>query len=516
MKKIMNLMFCIIITNVAWSQDFHVASGGEITTLPGGVLYAGSNVSVVGNLTVESDATKSGSFIVQGNATGNITYERHISDTNWHLISAPVATYSVSNFIADASNNVAQSGASSNYGVSYYKNTNTPTKRWTYHNTAPTKENQETLANFESGVGYSMKKTTAGNYTFTGALADEDVTVSIPKISSGTNFWACVGNPYPSFLPANNNANAVANVLSENIDKLDPSFAFLYIWNGTTYAPLRHSDPALQLAPGQAFLVAAKSANETFTFPKALQNHQNGTATFYKTSNATPTISLYVSNGSASKSTTIEFLEEATTGLDVGYDAGAYQDGTPTFSLDTHLVSDSKGIDFTIQSLPTSSINSNIAIPLSVRAAANQELSFSVSVNNLPKGVDVYLEDKKNNTFAKLTETSHKINVTKSLNGIGRFFLYTSSKVLNTENAPLANAINIYKTQNNVLRIVGLNTQNNSTLKMYSVTGKKILTNQFVAGQVKDIQLPTNLATGIYIVNIVSEKGEYTKKLIIE
>ncbi|QTD36492.1 hypothetical protein JL193_10055 [Polaribacter batillariae] len=78
MKKIMNLMFCIIITNVSRSQDFHVELGGEITTLSGGVLYAESNVSVVGNLTVE----KSGSYIVDGNVAGNITYKRHISDTD--------------------------------------------------------------------------------------------------------------------------------------------------------------------------------------------------------------------------------------------------------------------------------------------------------------------------------------------------------------------------------------------------------------------------------------------------
>ena len=71
-------MLCMLLTNVAWSQDLYVGSGGAITTVPGILLFAGSNVSVDagGSLTTTSDATASGSFIVSGSTTGNITYKR--------------------------------------------------------------------------------------------------------------------------------------------------------------------------------------------------------------------------------------------------------------------------------------------------------------------------------------------------------------------------------------------------------------------------------------------------------
>lgn len=162
---------------------------------------------------------------------------------------------------------------------------------------------------------------------------------------------------------------------------------------------------ALQLAPGHAFFVNAKSNSETFTFSNASQNHNDGTATFYKNSNVTPTILLNLTNGTSSKKTTVKFLDNATSGLDVGYDVGAYQDGTPSFSVDTHLVSGSKGIDFTIQCLPTKFLGEVVAIPLSISAAVNDKLSFSASTANIPEGVHEYLEDRSNNTSTKLTGT---------------------------------------------------------------------------------------------------------------
>ena len=307
----------------------------------------------------------------------------------------------------------------------------------------------------------------------------------------------------------------MANVLTGNLGNLDPSFAFLYVWNGTSYDPIGHSDTALQLAPGQAFMVKAINLNETFTFSKGLQNHNSGPTTFYKGSSSIPTILVNLTSGAVNKATKLTFLDSSTTGLDVGYDAGAYQDGTPSFSINTHLVSDSQGIDFTRQSLPTSVLDSEVAIPLSVYAAVNKKLTFSVSANNVPDGVAVYLEDSFNNTFTNLTDASVEITTTTALNGIGRFYLRTSSSVLSLENNVVDNSVNLYKTSNSTLKITGLKAQGNATLQMYNIGGKEVLATQFVAQRVKEISLPM-LPTGVYIVSVVSKLGTFHKKLIIE
>ena len=256
----------MLLVNVTWSQDLYVVSGAAITTLPGGVLFAGSNVSVdaAASLTTTSDATASGSFIVSGSTTGNITYKRYINDDNWHMVSAPVTSQSIPTFLGVAGNAVAQSGTTNNYAVSYYNNTNTAGNRWTYHNDSPSSENQETLTSFIAGQGYSMKRTAAGDYTFTGTMANNDVSVTIPTTTTtGTHLWTTIGNPFPSFLPVNNAVDA-ANLLIDNGDVLDPSFAAIYVWDATltSYVAIVLGDAALQLAPGQAFMVKAKTDGE--------------------------------------------------------------------------------------------------------------------------------------------------------------------------------------------------------------------------------------------------------------
>ena len=512
-------MLCMLLTNVAWSQDLYVGSGAAITTVPGILLFAGSNVSVdaAASLTTTSDATASGSFIVSGSTTGNITYKRYINDDNWHLVSAPVTDQSIPTFVGVSDNAVPQSGTTSNYAVSYYKNTNTAGNRWTYHNTVNTApENQETLTNFIAGQGYSMKRTAAGDYTFTGAMANADVSVTIPTTTTtGTHLWSAIGNPFPSFLPVNTAANA-ANLLVDNVGVLDTSFAFLYVWDGASYQPIGLSGTALQLAPGQAFMVRAKSTSETFTFKKTLQNHNSGAATFYKSSVSTPTISVRLTNGTLNKATNLEFLDSSTTGLDVGYDAGAYQDGTPSFSINTHLVSDSQGIDFTRQSLPTSSLDSEVAIPLSINAGINEEVTFSVDTNNLPDGVSVYLEDALNNTFTNLTNASFKLKITAALSGIGRFYLRTSSGVLSTETNFAGAMVALYKTSNGTVKVTGLPSGSAATFSLFTVLGKEVLATKFIAQNVQEISLPASLSTGVYIVNVASDLGTFHKKIIIE
>ena len=518
MKRIIYLIFCILLTNGIWSQDLHVGSGAAITTLSGGLLFVGSNVSIdaAASLATTSNTTASGSFIVSGSTTGNITYKRYIDDNNWHLVSAPVTSQSIPTFVGVAGNAVTQSG--NNHAVSYYKNTNAAGNRWTYHNTVDVSENQETLTSFTSGEGYSMNRTAAGDYTFTGAMANADVSVTIPTTTTtGTHLWSAIGNPFPCFLPVNNAADA-ANLLIDNVAALDPSFAFLYVWNGTSeeYNPKGHDAAALQLAPGQAFMVRAKSVSETFTFKKTLQNHNSGAAMFYKSSASNPTISVRLTNGTSNKSANLEFLDSSITGLDVGYDAGAYQDGTPSFSINTHLVSDSQGIDFTRQSLPTSSLDSKVAIPLSMNVSINEEVTFSVDTKNLPEGVSVYLEDALNNTFTNLTDAPLKIKITTALSGIGRFYLRTSSGVLSTETNFVGSLIDLYKTSNGTVKITGLTSGSTATFSMFNIFGKEVLATKFIAQNVKEILVPASLSKGVYIVSVVSDLGTFHKKIVID
>ena len=130
MKKIIYLMFYVLITNAIWSQELHLASGGQMTSQPGTVIYVDNNVTIhsEASLTIKSDATSRGSFIVTGNSTGNINYKRFIPNTNWHLVSSPLAGQNIADFVETGSNEISKSRDTDNYAVSYYKNSNAPTK----------------------------------------------------------------------------------------------------------------------------------------------------------------------------------------------------------------------------------------------------------------------------------------------------------------------------------------------------------------------------------------------------
>ena len=527
MKKIMCFMFCAALASVAWSQELHVASGGVIHVAPKSYVHVNGNMGVdgAGNLTVESNAANSGALMVTGTATGDISYVRYVPTDKWHFVSAPVTTQDIGAFAVDAANDIKNNIANTVYGISVYNNANTPTERWMYYGTPgnptplPGQQNAglaSSAGNFVNGKGYSNLRTSAGNYTFKGNMANADVGITIP-VGDGTaenHHWGLVGNPYPSFLAGNTPANAT-NLLTHNAGILKTGKVAIYVWDGTDYQAINHSDPALFIAPGQGFIVEAKANGETFTFPKALQKPQTAaTAAFYK-GEAMTSVTLFLSDGNTEKKTRLRYLDaNATTGLDEGYDAGSYRDGVPTFSIDTHLVSDSTGLDFTIQCLPKADLE-DIVVPVAVYAKANDVLNFRTEIENLATGVNVYLEDKVNNTITKLNDASYNVTVNADQNGIGRFYLYTIQGVLNIEDVFSLNNVSIYKTDNNTLRIAGLKTEGSATLKIYSILGKEVADNSFNVQNINDVQLP-RLSTGVYIVKVVSNSGNHSKKIIIE
>lgn len=507
------MLFCFVLQT--YGQELHIGPGGSITVASGSVLYISDNVSIntMGSLAIKSDATSSGALLTEGSVTGNITYDRYIPDGDWHLISAPVIGQSIPNFVADANNGIRTNGANGNYAVAYYNNSNIVGERWTYHNDTPTQVNQQTLINFNIGEGYSTSRTTGGDFSFTGELATSDVVVSLIT-SSGTHYWSSVGNPYPAFLPANDNANAT-NVLGQNIGALDPSFAALYVWDGSVYQPINQLSNALHLTPGQGFMVRAKDESENFTFSENIRSHQNGTATFYRTGNMIPSIEVHMSNGNESKMTTLKYLSNATAGLDVGYDAGTFENSTASFSIDTHLVNDSQGINFTLQCLPDDSYETMI-VPLSVNATVNQELTFSAATLNLPAEIGIYIEDRVTNVFEEITDQSYQVTLQSTIEGIGRFYLHTSQDALSIGDITSAERIKIYEILNDQIRITGLQEQGKATVVLYTVTGRKVLSISFDIQSINDIQLPLKIATGLYLANIKTDQGSFTKKIVLE
>ncbi|MFY9243937.1 MAG: T9SS type A sorting domain-containing protein [Polaribacter sp.] len=154
-------------------------------------------------------------------------------------------------------------------------------------------------------------------------------------------------------------------------------------------------------------------------------------------------------------------------------------------------------------------------VPVGISADAGKEISFSTEIENLPTDIKVFLEDKTTNTITRLDElnSEYKVTLNEALNGTGRFYLHTkSSSVLNTNDLELA-SISIYKSNNETLTLKG-NLEGEVSFKLYNILGKQVIGSTFKVNNVKNIKLP-NLAKGVYVVNIETNKGTITKKIIL-
>ena len=156
-----------------------------------------------------------------------------------------------------------------------------------------------------------------------------------------------------------------------------------------------------------------------------------------------------------------------------------------------------------------------MVVPVGIIAAAGKEITFTAESSNLPFGLKVFLEDRENNIVTRLDEvnSNYKITLNNALNGSGRFYLHTRSSALSTDNIALEGT-NIYQLDKNSLRINGINS-NKASIKIYSILGKQVLDQSFSSKGNSDITLP-NLNTGVYIVQVATEKGKIKKKIVLK
>ena len=358
------------------------------------------------------------------------------------------------------------------------------------------------VTNFITGKGYSVRRETgqgAGNISFTGNINTSNIAITLNNSGSGFNL---VGNPYISYL---NNFHFI-NDNSANI-----SGNQIWVWNqSTNNYEVKNLIENIILAPAQCFFVkATTSANLNFA-----KFRQVTTGNLFQKS-AKSKIQLNISDGLQTRYTKIYYVDNATTGFDNGYDGETFGGIANSLDVFTHLVANSEGKKYQVQSLPNSDFE-NMVVPVGVKAAAGKEITFSLDAMNIPDGINVYLEDKIVNTVTILSEANatYKVTLTDALDGIGRFYLHTkSSGVLGTETIALNN-VSIYSIDASTLRVAGLS-EGKASVKIYSILGKQVFENSFNATAVKDLKLP-KLASGIYVVQLATEKGTLNKKITLQ
>jgi len=484
-----------------------VSSGSGTKTITDDVTVTNDLTSGGGTtLVMESTATKNGSLIVAGTSSGNITYNRHLLADKWHLVAAPVGGLSITNFITDNLSNLATSNTL--YGLAVYNN---ESPSWVHYTNGGTSDN------FTAGKGYeTMRSTTPETFAFTGTVTTDDVTIPITSPPSG-NPWNLVGNPYPSAIGANNDALSTKNLVAFNGSVLGASeYQAIYVWDAasSSYLTVNHSyGSAFYVAPGQGFFVYSKNASgSSFSITEAMQIHETGN--IFKSGNTRyPTIKLIAGQeeGGAT-STNIKYIENTTTGLDPGYDAGRFSGGNNSFAVYTHLVGDENStVEFDIQCLPPQEYQH--VIPVGINASANADIVFSTETQNLPEGVPVFLEDREAETFTRLDEegSSYAIKTLSALDGRGRFYIHTSQST-GMDEIISPEQINVLpKPWNNSLQIKG-NVGQGTHLYLYDMAGRMLMQSKLNQGDTNELQMGL-INTGIYLVVIRSQEFTDSRKI---
>jgi hypothetical protein len=484
------------------SDDIVIPSVSPYPTIGSSINAVGINLSISNGATL--DIESGGTLTLSGNAN----YSRTLTGSRWYFMSSPVieAKYD-DNFVTRSS---IDSGQNNNRGISTYNNntfdtdedgtgSDTETGNWRYF------QDGGTATTFNKGQGYGIILSNSGTVSFTGkGIYTTDQTYLLEQ---GINNFNLIGNPFTGFI-------TLGTFHTTNSGVIGTSF---YTWNGSSYTTrlsnVTNSDNQnYEIAPGQGFFVEATTASNV-TFEVSDVSNQN-TDTFEKTSNEIGEIKLNLTEGKNNRFARIYYINDTTTGFDNGYDGKLFSGVSNPFAIYSHLVSESKGDHYQIQSLPNSNYE-NMVISIGVNATANKEITFSADALNLPGDIKVFLEDRQENKLTRLDEANSEYTITlnEKLDGIGRFYLHTKSSALSINELNLDN-ISIYKTNNSNLRIVGLS-EGKANVKLFNILGKQVLDNSFSSNGIKDINLP-NLASGIYVVQLETETGKLNKKITLE
>ncbi|WP_055436610.1 T9SS type A sorting domain-containing protein [Lacinutrix algicola] len=204
--------------------------------------------------------------------------------------------------------------------------------------------------------------------------------------------------------------------------------------------------------------------------------------------------------------------ENATSGIDFGYDA----------ELNTEEPSDMywiiENVNFLIQGID--SIDENTTLPLGLNTESNGLCTIQIDgLDNIPDTLDIVLLDKENNTYHNIKNNSgYSFNIVSGTY-LDRFeLLFSEDNSLSTNNfETLEKDIQFYFANNSKTVVI-----NNPKLKeikkveMFNMLGQSVIAYNNIKNQDK-IKLNTNnITSGTYIIEIKTNDGKLSKKVLIK
>jgi uncharacterized repeat protein (TIGR03806 family) len=496
------------------NSDYSVATNGSIEILEGGSLTINGNLTVNGQVTLNSISDKYSSLIVTGISTGNISYKRHVNAFNGitgnDLISSPLVGDTFGDFATRNPNLFENPNDNTQKLFGHFDETNST---YTIYSTAT---NANT--NLIEGVGYRAARDSADDamygstLTFYGEVETGNVTTNLTTAGTTFNGWNLIGNPYASYLDFDAFFALNSSVLDTNI------YQAIYGYDGDAsngWKILNNITTGSLIAPGQGFFVKAKPGGGSVTFTPAMRVIGDTDDFILGRTNtfSADYLKLKINSQNEEFTTDFYFTDNATSGIDVGFDA-LFQGTAPEFSLYSTLIEDTNDERLAIQVLKRNSIN-DIAIPLGIHALQGEEVVVSIAESDIPEDVNVYLEDTFNNTFTLLNLGHYTFTTDSNLTDTGRFYLRFQNTTLSTSESYLKN-LNIFanKAQQSIVILGEFHDETN--IKLYDIHGRVLITKNLNVTSTRHTIDVNHLNDGVYIIELVSDSGHrHTQKLVV-
>lgn len=488
------------------ANNVTVASGATFNVSKENTVTVNGNISNNGEFVMNSDSNEFSSLLLSGSASDNLKYNRHVNSVanRNDLVAPPFSGESFVDFISNNSNIVSNTGQTLYLFGPFDKTTS---DYLTYSNTE--------ISTLDAGTGYKAASTDNSTFTFTGSPTTGNLNIPISKTGSAYEIWNLIGNPYPSYIK-------LEDFLTANITEFDASTAAIYgydadnsngsywtIWN-FAYAA---ANPNTLIAPGQGFFVSSKDGGGSVSFTSSMQTSGNSDDFIAGRNDNTPEFGSIVLNSiDKSFSTDLYFTNNASLGLDVGYDASHF-DGAPSdFAIYSELVNDNNGKDMAIQAINFNDANNNTIVPLGVNVSEGEQATISLTDSNI--SVNIYLEDVATNTFTFLNTSDYTFTPSSSISDTGRFYLRFDMTTLSTNESDLE-TIQIYSDYNNDKIVIKGILTSETQVTLFDMQGRQILSDKLNNRNLTNTLSTTNFSSGVYMVKISNKASSISKKVII-
>ena len=510
MKNSHILIPTFLLSLTIFAQDLNVVSGGQMYVSPTAFVQVSKNLNIdpSGDLIMDSVSNDFSDLFVDGMSTGVAEYRRFTaSSATRDLVSPPVSGQTFSSFAIDNNGSIAMGSITAGnlmYGpfesgvyVEYHSS-----------NTSP----------LEAGKGYRAGSVAGETLIYKGTVNSSDVNLGVSYAPGDYKETNLVGNPFTTHI----NSSDIVTALGSS-PAIDATFAAIYGYHGTvtsdpnTWKILNSVNTPELITPGQGFIIVSSTTGGTFTFPESARRvsaaAQDDFITGRQSNTAHKFFKLRLSKGTTNAGeTSIYFLDSnGTRGLDATYDAGSLGS-----DIGTHLVEDSEGINMAIQVLSTNDLTAtDYVIPIEVSVAAGQEATISISeLNNIPAGVEFYLDDTELNIQTLITSNDYTFTPSSTLGGIGRFYLRTTSDTFSSPYNALS-SVEVFSLKSEKKLVIQGQLKNDSVLKIYDTRGRLIETHQLEASQTKHAVDVSTISSGVYVVNLNNKYQSKTTKLVI-